>query len=313
MESRNFVAKLAPEPASPGLLRSYPLEPFTLEWSWSQLVPKLVRIAAISLVIAGIWLGIPRLYKLASAIFETRTAVVETRSKADDTNAKLDQVLLRISQKEGVPLEALRAILAAMGTVATTADQAEISRLLTAKAAEFNALTERLNQLSNADPEVARLRLAAAVPRSEASSPRPIPAWQGPRRATLRVSATSRLSPGRSGCPLRRRGRSGPQPPCCAQTRTPISKPRRITPRPRVAKVADPKIALRYTIDRGQSLMALGTDFGRNEALQQAIDLFRTTQEQLFRRPIRMTRHGCEPILALRSWSLARGRAAPRD
>jgi tetratricopeptide (TPR) repeat protein/pimeloyl-ACP methyl ester carboxylesterase len=282
VETRNFVAKLAPEPASPGLLRSYPLEPFTLEWSWSQLVPKLVRIAAIGLVIAAIWLGIPRLHRLASTIVETRTEVAETRSKIDDTQAKVDQILLRISKTEGVPLETLRAILAAMGTVATTADQAEISRLLTAKAAEFNALTERLNRLSDADPEVARLRLAAADALKRGQFAEADSSLAGAEARDLaglgdleaiarqkRLSAAETRAQRASAAMLR------------ANPDAYLEAAAHYAEAARIAQVVDPKTALRYTIDRGQSLMALGADFGRNESLQQAIDLFRATQAQL--------------------------------
>jgi pimeloyl-ACP methyl ester carboxylesterase len=46
-ETRNFISKLSPEPAGERLLRTYPLEPFKMDWSWSLLVPKLVRLAAI--------------------------------------------------------------------------------------------------------------------------------------------------------------------------------------------------------------------------------------------------------------------------
>jgi hypothetical protein len=66
-----------------------------------------------------------------------------------------------VSVKEGAPAETLRAILKEMGDAVESSDIAELSRRLTIKAIEFKTLTERLNQLSSADPEVGRLRKAA--------------------------------------------------------------------------------------------------------------------------------------------------------
>ena len=140
-ETKNFISKLAPEPADAAELRPYPLEPFNMDWSWSRLVPKVMRVAAIGLVATGIWIGVPRLYALYSAIFSTQVQIKQTRLKVEDTRSDVTEVLRIVSQKEGVPLETLRAILKEMGEVATTADSGEIGRLLTKKAAEFNSLT----------------------------------------------------------------------------------------------------------------------------------------------------------------------------
>jgi pimeloyl-ACP methyl ester carboxylesterase len=76
---------------------------------------------------------------------------------------KLDVVLQKVSQKESVPLETLRAILAEMGEAAESSNAVEIEKKLTAKASEFVSLNDRLNRLSNADPKVSRLRHAAAT------------------------------------------------------------------------------------------------------------------------------------------------------
>src|SRR6266404_1020663 len=161
-ETRNFISKLAPEPTGLVQLRTYPLEPFKMEWSWSHFVPKLIRVGAIVLVATGIWLGVPRLHAIYSAIFTTQAQVKQTQAKVEDTRSDVAEVLRIVSQKEGVPLDTLRAILNEMGEVAITADSGEIGRLLTKKAAEFKVLTERLSRLSDADPEVGRLRLLAA-------------------------------------------------------------------------------------------------------------------------------------------------------
>jgi len=49
-----------------------------------------------------------------------------------------------------------------MGEAAESSNAAEIAQKLTAKASEFGNLNDRLNRLSNADPEISQLRQAAA-------------------------------------------------------------------------------------------------------------------------------------------------------
>ena len=61
-----------------------------------------------------------------------------------------------------MPLDILRAILSSMGEAAESSNAAEIAQKLTAKASEFGNLNDRLNRLSNADPEISQLRQAAA-------------------------------------------------------------------------------------------------------------------------------------------------------
>lgn len=56
-ETRDCVAQLAPEPPDPGVLRTYPSDPIERDWSWGQVVPKLLRLAMIILVAGGLaWL-----------------------------------------------------------------------------------------------------------------------------------------------------------------------------------------------------------------------------------------------------------------
>lgn len=76
---------------------------------------------------------------------------------------KIDNILKIISQRESVPLEALRAILLSMDEAAETLNAAEIEQKLAAKASEFRDLKDRLNQLSNGDPVVTRLRHDASA------------------------------------------------------------------------------------------------------------------------------------------------------
>ena len=73
---------------------------------------------------------------------------------------KLGDILRIVSQKESVPLDILRAILSSMGEAAESSNAAEIAQKLTAKASEFGNLNDRLNRLSNADPEISQLRQA---------------------------------------------------------------------------------------------------------------------------------------------------------
>ena len=154
-ETKSLVEHLAPKPKAPGKPRACPLEPFIIEWSWKPLVPKLVRVTAVLLLAVGLWQGVPRLNAAIRAAIETREAVA-------GIDPKLDEILDRVKQEKGVPLEPLRAILASMGDAPQDFDAAQIEEKLRAKASEFKALSERLNRLSSNDPEVTRLRHAAA-------------------------------------------------------------------------------------------------------------------------------------------------------
>jgi tetratricopeptide (TPR) repeat protein len=274
-ETKNFISSLAPEPAVVGQLRVSPLEPFIMDWSWSHLMPKLVRIAAIVLIAAGIWLGVPRLHELYSAIFSTQAQLTQTRLKVDDTRSDVAEVLRIVSQKEGVPLETLRAILKEMGEVVTTTDSGEIGRLLTVKAAEFRTLAERLNRLSSGDPEVARLRLAAvdalksgrfadADSRLAAAEARDL-AGLGELEA---IAKQKRLSAAETRAERGAAAMLRTNPDAYQEAATHYAEAARL------AVTSDPKIARRYAVKQGQSLFVLGFEFGRNQALLDAIDHF---------------------------------------
>jgi tetratricopeptide (TPR) repeat protein/pimeloyl-ACP methyl ester carboxylesterase len=276
VETRNLVSKLAPESAGAGELRLYPLEPFKMDWSWSQFIPKLMRIAAIGIIATAIWLGVPRLHALYSAIFSTQVHVVQTRLKVEETRSDVADILRLVSQKEGVPLETLRAILGEMGEVATTADAGEIGRLLTAKAAEFKALVDRLNRLSNADPEVARLRLAAVdalkqgrfveadadLATAEARDLAGLGDLEALARQKRLSAAQTRAARGDAAM-LRT------NPDAYRQAASHYAEAARI------ATISDSDAARGYAIKQGQSLFALGAEFGQNPALVEAIDHFR--------------------------------------
>src|SRR5216684_233628 len=88
-ETRSFIAKLAAEPAVVGELRSYPLEPFKIDWSWQQAVPKLVRIAAVGLFAFGLWQGLPLINSAINTIFKIDVQVGEVRDLSKETLDKL--------------------------------------------------------------------------------------------------------------------------------------------------------------------------------------------------------------------------------
>ncbi len=99
VETRNLIRTLAPEPADAGEMRVYPLEPFTMEWSWWQLVPKLVRLAAIVLLGLVLWQGVPRLYAALAKVEETHEISKESATKID----RIEQLLLTQAAKSGSP------------------------------------------------------------------------------------------------------------------------------------------------------------------------------------------------------------------
>jgi tetratricopeptide (TPR) repeat protein/pimeloyl-ACP methyl ester carboxylesterase len=102
VEIKKFVAALAPEPTDPGKLRDYPIEPFDLEWSWQELVPKLTRIAVILLLVLGFWQGVPRIRGAIQALFETQSDVKETRNQVGEMKDLLTK-LLAVSPAQASP------------------------------------------------------------------------------------------------------------------------------------------------------------------------------------------------------------------
>ena len=89
-ETRKFVSLLE-EPASPGQLRTYPLEPFKVDWSWRQLLPKFLRLATAALLVLGIWKGAPPTWEAIHAIFETREDVRDLKDLVAQLLAKSAQ------------------------------------------------------------------------------------------------------------------------------------------------------------------------------------------------------------------------------
>ncbi|MDR0715878.1 MAG: tetratricopeptide repeat protein, partial [Azoarcus sp.] len=78
------------------------------------------------------------------------------------TNITNNYIIQLISQETGVPLAALRGILASMGeTALAEASPEKIEQLLRTKAEEYLALQKQLQRFTGNDPEVDRLRKAA--------------------------------------------------------------------------------------------------------------------------------------------------------
>jgi tetratricopeptide (TPR) repeat protein/pimeloyl-ACP methyl ester carboxylesterase len=88
-ETRGFISKLAVEPAAVAEVRSYPLESFKIEWSWQRALPKLVRVAAVSLLAIGLWQGLPLLNSTIDTIFKIDVQVVEVRDLSKETLNKI--------------------------------------------------------------------------------------------------------------------------------------------------------------------------------------------------------------------------------
>jgi tetratricopeptide (TPR) repeat protein/pimeloyl-ACP methyl ester carboxylesterase len=92
-ETRSFISKLAFEPAAVAEIRRYPLEPFEIVWSWHQIVPKLLRVAAIALLALGLWRGVPRLNAAIDTIFMTHQHVVDSANFTSEQLEKLSRQL----------------------------------------------------------------------------------------------------------------------------------------------------------------------------------------------------------------------------
>ncbi len=189
---------------------------------------------------------------------------------------KLDNILQILSQKESVPLEALRGILAEMGEAAESYSAAEIEQKLTVKASEFVSLNDRLNRLSNADPETSRLRHAAAAALRKGSF--------AEADACLAAAEARDLSGAEDIEALAKEKRIS-----AAQTRGERAAAAMLRTNPdayaeaamhyaeaaRIVAKAEGSVARNYLWRQGAALVALGNEFGRNSSLLEAIEHFR--------------------------------------
>jgi tetratricopeptide (TPR) repeat protein len=191
------------------------------------------------------------------------------------TRAGVEELLRRTAQMEGVPLDALRAILSDMGELADTLDAGQVGERLKAKAGEFKALTDRLNRLSNDDPEVSRLRQEAATA---------LEAGKFAQADAHLASAEARDLDGLEDLEaLVRQKRLS-----AAESRAERAAAARLRTNPagyreaashfgeaaRIAEAADPKVSLGYRQHQGEVLIDLGAEFGLNSALLEAIEHF---------------------------------------
>ena len=186
----------------------------------------------------------------------------------------IGEILRKLSEKESVPLKTLQAILASMGETAESSNAAEIEQKLTATASKFRELTDRLDRLSNADPDVARLRKEASAALAEglfAQADQLLANAEARDLSGLEdfeaLAQQKRLSAAES-----RAGRA-----VAAMLRINPDAYRQAAAHyaeaSRIAAVADTLKGREYLRSQATTLAILGEEFGDNSALQEAIRL----------------------------------------
>jgi hypothetical protein len=209
--------------------------------------------------------------KIADEVSATLANTEALKAGQDRMEAMLQQVLAG----SGVPIAILRAILADMGEWTPTADPGEIEAKLRAKAAEFVVLRDQLNRLTTDDPEVTRLRKAAAAALDQGLFTE--------ADAQLALAEARELSGLDDLEALARAKRLS-----AAETRAERAAAVKLRLNPdayreaaghyagaaRIAEKTDPAVAHGYAHQQGQVLIDLGTEFGVNAALLEAIDHF---------------------------------------
>jgi tetratricopeptide (TPR) repeat protein len=196
--------------------------------------------------------------------------------RASTQGEKLDEILKRLSEKQSVPLDTLRAILASMGEAADSLNAGEIEKKLSAKASELRELTDRLNRLSNADPVVTRLRAEASTALRSGSFE---------RADQLLADAEARDLSGLEDIEaLARQKRlsaadSRAQRAAAALLRINSDAYRQAAVHyceaSRIASAADVLKAREYLRSQANALVRLGDEFGDNAALREAIELLK--------------------------------------
>lgn len=190
--------------------------------------------------------------------------LAETAKTVAITETKTDEILRRVREMNPVPLSTLRSILALMGAAGVAEDR--IEEVLRKKAAEYIALQERLAKMSatNPDTRAAHIEVAACLERGDLDHAgvlldeayvRECEAGQ----ARLIAAATFRANHA-SVDRLRLRYREAAKKFCEAAALVHFS----------------PDEAAGYLEDQAESLMTHGEEFGDNEALREAIDVWRT-------------------------------------
>lgn len=193
-----------------------------------------------------------------------------------ETRADVAEILRIVSGRESVPLETLRAILAAMGESAGDLDAGEIGRRLAAKAVEFKALVDRLNRLSNDDQAVLDLRrqAAAALRKGQfAQADAHLAAAEARDLAGLddleALARQKRLSAAESRAERGAVALMRPNPDAYREAAAHYGEAVRL------ARRADERAAFRFESNKAFALESLGGEFGLNAALAEAIDLLR--------------------------------------
>ncbi|MDR0440945.1 MAG: tetratricopeptide repeat protein [Candidatus Accumulibacter sp.] len=184
-------------------------------------------------------------------------------------NDAVDAILQPIQQKIGVPPDALRGILASMDeTELAETGPAKIRRLLEAKAGEFLSLRTRLRESVGDDPEVERLREAAAHALGEGHLRS---AGNSLREARLRVHETRRSSRKQeAGIVAEMAGISKLQP-------TPAGYREAANLFGEAARLIAPEDAARaheYQLEHVSMLHELGSEFDDADALREAVSLY---------------------------------------
>lgn len=205
-------------------------------------------------------------------------------------DAKLDAFLARMSQEQGVKLETLRAILREMGEE-VAADPPRVEQALWTKAAEFRSLRDRLNLHVISDPEVPRLRRAAAKELEagrfaeadahlESAEIRDLREAERDLRKARTILAEAKESEARARNKLLSAAESRAQRGEAAMLRVRPEAYREAAQHfgeaARIAESANLHIARGYAVRKGQTLETLGREFGQNEVLAEAIEHFRT-------------------------------------
>ena len=190
-----------------------------------------------------------------------------------DIQSALATILAAVGADKGVPLPALREILARLGDSDAPLDPAAIEQRLRAKADEYAALRERLNRLSNDDPRVQELRQLAAsliaagdfagadtaLSRAEARDLDAVEELETLARRR-RVSAAASRAERAATARLQLDYRAAADHYAAAAA---ILPPEETAPR------------WRYGLDRARALYDLGGEFGDNAALRDSIDTYR--------------------------------------
>ncbi len=106
IETKRFFSTLSPALSSYGQLRLFPLEPFKVSWSWTSLIPKVVRALAIALLAVGIWQVIPPIRTAFRAVSDTEIEVRNTLSEVAEVK-RLVAALVAVSPAQAGPAQEL--------------------------------------------------------------------------------------------------------------------------------------------------------------------------------------------------------------